>query len=260
MEGYGSPEFALIWKKWDMELGQRICALRASGHRILDRGYGGWPTPDSSVMQDGEGLESWLLRRERLKEEKKNGNSCGVPLTMAAAMAGVAGWSSPRANKRGFPDSHGSHEAPLMAPVAGWPTAQATDGDTRHQNAKQPSMLKNVLSGWASPNSIGDTTGGGSFKSAMRKSQGLKRPSGASYAAKLRDQVMISGQTQMEVTTPYQALRSALGPTPTSSPASTASSGALAPAFSLWLMGFPIEWESCGEQATRSSRRLQRNG
>jgi hypothetical protein len=32
----------------------------------------------------------------------------------------------------------------------------------------------------------------------------------------------------------------------------------LNPSFSLWLMGFPAEWASCGERATRWYRKLRR--
>ncbi len=41
----GSPEYVLTWKQWDMPSGPPICALRASGRRILDSGCIGWPTP-----------------------------------------------------------------------------------------------------------------------------------------------------------------------------------------------------------------------
>jgi hypothetical protein len=50
-----------------------------------------------------------------------------------------------------------------------------------------------------------------------------------------------------------------LGATSNGSPAETGSSGQLAPAFSLWLMGFPPEWDACGVAATRSSRRSRRS-
>jgi hypothetical protein len=64
------------------------------------------------------------------------------------ADAAKAAWSTPRANKWGFPDAHGSHEAPM----ASWATPKSTDGkgdtyqkqpddrrvELRHQASGQP--------------------------------------------------------------------------------------------------------------------------
>jgi len=44
MAVYGSPEYALTWKNWDMPSGVPICALRASGHRTSGQDSSGWPT------------------------------------------------------------------------------------------------------------------------------------------------------------------------------------------------------------------------
>ena len=43
LAAYGSPEYALTWKHWDMELGPPICALRASVRHTSDSGSIGSP-------------------------------------------------------------------------------------------------------------------------------------------------------------------------------------------------------------------------
>lgn len=97
MDVNGSPEYALIWKHWDMASGLPICALRARARPISDNGYIGWP-------------KGWATPRHR--DYKGNG------ISIARAAQGVAdsldlqckliGWATPRANKWGEPDSHGA--------------------------------------------------------------------------------------------------------------------------------------------------------
>ena len=45
-----------------------------------------WPTPDASVANDTEELESWLARRERVKATAQNGNGMGTPLAVAVRL------------------------------------------------------------------------------------------------------------------------------------------------------------------------------
>jgi DNA (cytosine-5)-methyltransferase 1 len=45
-----------------------------------------WPIPDASVANDGETLESWEARRERVKATGINGNGMGTPLAVAARL------------------------------------------------------------------------------------------------------------------------------------------------------------------------------
>lgn len=52
MDVNGSPEYALTWKRWDMQSGPPICALRASGRRTSGSGFGGWPTPTESLVSE----------------------------------------------------------------------------------------------------------------------------------------------------------------------------------------------------------------
>ena len=45
LAAFGSLEYELTWKHWDMPSGPQICALRASLRRTSDSGCSGWPTP-----------------------------------------------------------------------------------------------------------------------------------------------------------------------------------------------------------------------
>lgn len=47
MAAYGSPEYELTWKHWDMSLGPPILQRRASGRRTSGKGFTGWPTPQT---------------------------------------------------------------------------------------------------------------------------------------------------------------------------------------------------------------------
>ena len=44
------------------------------------------PTPSASVANDGEGPDTWLARRERVKLTANNGNGMGMPLTIAVQL------------------------------------------------------------------------------------------------------------------------------------------------------------------------------
>jgi hypothetical protein len=177
----GSPEYALIWKLWDMPAQPSICALRASARPISDSGSTGWPT---ATRQDAGGSRSLGYGGQRF-----------MTLTDAARMTG---WPSPN-TPSGGPNSR--------------KTASHRGGMDLEGAAK--------FAGWATP------TG--------------------------RDHK--DGESTLE-NTPINSL---LGRLVSLSVASTENRGALNPAFSRWLMGFPPEWDDCAATATRSSRKSRRN-
>jgi hypothetical protein len=150
LDGVGSLEYELTWKHWDMESGPRILARRASGRHISGNGCGGWPTTSARDWKNGKASQATLDRNARPLSEVAMLAGWATPSALAESRGGLqsnpekalerkeqghqlnlddravlAGRSSPRANKRGFPDAHGSHEAP----VAGWVSPTVMDAN-----------------------------------------------------------------------------------------------------------------------------------
>lgn len=59
--------------------------------------------------------------------------------------------------------------------------------------ASVPRTSATGFTGWPTPTAKGDTTGGGCIGDALKKAAGMKRPSGASYGAKLKEMVLLAG-------------------------------------------------------------------
>lgn len=163
----GSIEYSQTWRGKVTPAGRPYWAHTASARRTSGSGSTGWPTP-----QKGDGDRGGQAKRAIENRHAKRMNDYAL----------LAGWSSPRANKWGFPDSHGSKEAP-----AGWPTPQALSFDKSHQPGMNAGMAKTI--GFL---------------------------------------------------------------------ASTEKRGALNPAFSRWLMGFPPEWDDCAVTAMQSFPKSRR--
>lgn len=213
----GSTEYSQTWRRKITPAGRWYWAHTASAPRTSGRGFGGWPTPTGTLADKG-------VRSER-------GAIIEAMRSKGPDLAALAGWptASARDWKDGRSNQHGKNARPLneVARLAGWPTLQARDGTPRGGQAKRfldPKRSNDLtdavmLAGWATP-CVGET---------------CDQTSRRGYFESLSNQ--------------------ARGAISTSSPAPTERRGALAPAFSLWLMGFPPEWESCAPLATRSSRR-----
>ena len=130
------------------------------------------------------------------------------------------------------------------------------------------------------PQALGDTTGGGCMGDALRKAEGLKRPSGAAYGSKLKEVTLLatpsardwkdtSGMSETGVDPdgsirsrldqlPRQAQLAVFGETAIGGTAETESIGQLDPEYSRWLMGLPPEWSSCAVTAMRLFRKAPR--
>src|SRR5579872_187583 len=133
----GSTLFRLTWKERITPSGRVIPALRASVLRTSGSDSTSWPTPNtpsggpnikSTTTHTGgmdlEGavtLASWPSPMAGTPAQKGY-NEAGNTDSSRKTVSLIAPWSTPRANKWGFPDAHGSHEQP-----ASWATLATRD-------------------------------------------------------------------------------------------------------------------------------------
>ena len=131
----GSLESEMTWRHWDMPSGPPICALRVSGHRTVDNGFTGWPTPDTVAIGDGTDFETQRLalleRRKRTKAavkagKTKAGSGRSMTLQMAAqSLSQVSGtdMTSPSAEPSMVAPSTGALNPAFPRWLMGYPAA-----------------------------------------------------------------------------------------------------------------------------------------
>lgn len=268
MGATGSPEYALIWKHWDMPSGEPICALRASGHRTQGKGSTGWPTP-------------------RAEDSEQTGSHRGNLDTLNSASK-ASGWPTPRSNEsnesnetqklreaRGVKASKNLDSTAQL--MSGWPTPRSNDstGEKIPPGREGGVALKTavVAAGWQTPTS---TLPQRSSLDAHEKRRQYRESIGRNSLApgNLGEQVALytgwstpttrdhkDGTEKSCENVPVNKLLGrevhASGTPPSGTNVSTERPEGfrLNPHFSLWLMGYPDEWESCGERAMQSSRK-----
>jgi len=267
LEGYGSPEYALTWKQWDMQSGPPICALRASQRRTSGKGCtgerSGWNTP---IVNDAE---------------KRGKPVVGAGL---AGAGNLTGWPSPNTPSGGRSvsiekmDATGrtldgkKHTASLehAAKFVGWNSSRATDGSNGGPNQAGGSLSADAnLAGWTTPQAMEPET---DFYRPSRTATGRttdylgRQVQGLAGWATCASRDWRSDQGQKTDSEQYGTKgrplsRQILGLTPDQSSAGTEKQEGyrLNPFFSLWLMGYPVEWGYSGVRAMQSCRNSRRN-
>ena len=114
---------------------------RRTGGSVSSSSPGLLPTPAASRFNDGESLESWQARNERLRELGTNGNGMGTPLPIAVQLLPTplvtnrAGMDPSPATTTG---KRGTDLGPAVGALLKTPTAQlAINGGSQHPDKRR---------------------------------------------------------------------------------------------------------------------------
>jgi len=117
-----------------------------------------WPTPAAMNPNDGEGVETWLARRERLKQTQQNGNGCGTPLSIAVQLESASARPTPTATDAkasgaaGYSTASGRHSGTTLTDATvgpRGPESRSTTGKSRARlNHRWVAQLMGFPSDW----------------------------------------------------------------------------------------------------------------
>lgn len=214
----GGTLFSETWKEKVTPAGWRYWAHTASGLRTGGRGATSWPTPNALPPNRG-GLQS---NPEKAMERRAQGHQLNLD---------------------------------DAATLASWPTPQTFDAS----NDGTPRALRYKGNAPSEAGNTRDPEKSGSYRGDLKDYAGLAVP----WTTPQAHDTNPRGAGNRENPKAGNAClawdaRLASGQPQNGSPAATTNSGQLNPRFSLWLMGYPIEWASCAELVTPSSRKSRK--
>lgn len=200
----GLTLFRMTWKVRVTPAGRLICALRASGRRTSGKDCGSWRSPNTV---DARGETRNGPGQVQLCHQSLL-TSWATPATRDYRFANAKPWSERGGGAKGEQlNNQVKHLAPWPTPMSA-PESEASHG----QVSGQWRQVMAECAPWLTPK----LPSGGGQEVRTTPGGGLR---------KLEDQALLSG------------------PPPFGSLAGTGSGGQLNPAFSLWLMGYPAEWD-----------------
>jgi len=252
----GSMIYKLTWKQKVTPQQRSYYHLGASAHRTKETGSSSWPTPSVRDYKDTGNLD-----KSRFRKSGKEGND-----TVPRVAYGIAPWATPNTmdhlalrsdeallkqsttvrKGRTFPNNlreqvdprsqeiyaSGKIPPPFIAETGNLDKSRFRKSG-KEGNDTVPRVAYGIAP-WATPNTMDHMK--------QRSDEALARAKQKAGCSNLKDQIPYSGEVQ----------KSSTAETENTVPSQ------LNPRFSLWLMGYPIEWAYCAERVTQSSRKRQR--
>ena len=268
----GSPEYDLTLKQWDMLSGPPIFRLRAWGRRTSDKDCGGWPTSSSRDWKDTPGMAQEAFDksgkfRNRIDQLARTAHQCASGQTLSGGPAGtkngagcrVEGWQTPKGTGGGNVSRGNDRSGELLlagqAQMTGW----------KSPSSQEPGITTNRLvdkngNPWTPGQMAYDKETGRLAQTGMPQmvEAALKHQAeAAGYTTPQAHDISPRGKNQKEKHGTKHGCAD-LNADSEKFRMPDMTGWKLNPRFSLWLMGYPIEWASCGELVTRSSRKSRK--
>lgn len=256
-----------IWKQKTTPARRRYCQLQVSVLSTKETDSGSWPTPAARDGKDGaapsvvnSGRSDKMAHCVHLIEDVSR-----WPTPAARDYKGVSG--AGRQERKNHPTDTLPNAA---VSVTNWPTPRASErvqtnldkiaetgsswlgqgrGATVSTMVRMIDEATTVQGLWATPNTL-DYMAPKSEEALKRQAQGARK--GRTFPCNLREQVDVRSQ---EI---YADMASGTESKPSSAKTEKSAPSQLNPRFSLWLMGYPIEWARCAERVTPLSRKSRR--